>query len=192
MATDLDAAHRVCPPLELNLSHPRLSLQLDHPSVPRNGRVRREQETWEGKTFSLSLTARCVVRKGQLCIRRNDAPNTMGRCGCSMPPGSLTVAPVPYASTVKDMAPPPKNLVVSALSCIPCRRGPQKSHCLRAFLSLPLLLIPFYGVIGHAVSLAEPGYGGNGATWSRCKPQPFHHLSRRLRLSRAHSERIGA
>src|SRR6266567_3149044 len=34
VATDLDAAHQVCPPLELNLSHPRLSLQLDHLIAP--------------------------------------------------------------------------------------------------------------------------------------------------------------
>ena len=90
------------------------------------------------------------------------------------------------------MAPPLKNLVVSALSCIPCLSLQQKSRRLRALLPLLLLLIPFSGVIGHALSLAEPGYGGNGATWSRCKPQPFHHVSPRLHLSRMHSERIGA
>ena len=191
MATDLDASDRVCPPLTLNLCHLRTSPQLDHPSVPRSGRVQREQEAWEDKTFSLSLTARCIVGKGPHSIRRNDAPNTMGRCVCSMPPGSLTVARVLYACNVKDMAPPPKNLVVSALSCIPCLSQPQKSR-LRAFLPLPLPLIPSSGVIGHAASLAEPGYGGNGATWSRWKPHPFHHLSRRLHLSRALSERIGA
>src|SRR5229473_3063413 len=177
VATDLDASHRVYPPLKLNLCHPRTSRRLDHPSVPRNGREQREQEAWEGKTFFLSLTARCVVGKGQPCIRRNDAPNTMGRCVCSMPPGSLTVAPVPYASTVKDMASPPKNLVVLVLSCIHCLSQRQKSSRLRAFLSLPL--IPSSGVIGHAVSLAEPGYVGNGATWSRWKPHLFHYLSRR-------------
>ncbi len=99
MATNLDASHRVGPPLKLNLCHPRTSRRLDHPLVPRNGREQREQEAWQGKTFSLSLMARCVVGKGQPCIRRNDAPNTMGRCVCSMPLGSLTVAPVPYAST---------------------------------------------------------------------------------------------
>ena len=120
MATRRDASHLHFPPLELKLSHLQTHPWQDHPSVPRNGREQREQEAWEGKTFFLSLTARCVVGKGQPCIRRNDAPNTMGRCVCSMPPASLTVAPVPYASTVKDMASPPKNLVVSALSCIHC------------------------------------------------------------------------
>ena len=37
--------------------------------------------------------ARCVVGKGPRSIRRNDAPNTMERCACSMLPASLTVAP---------------------------------------------------------------------------------------------------
>ncbi len=157
MATDLDASDRICPPLKLNLCPLRTSPQLDHPSVPRSRRVQREQEAWEGKTFFLSLTARCVVGKGQRSLRRNDAPNTMQRCVCSLPPGSLTVARVPDASHVKDMTPPPKNLVVSALSCIPCLSQPQKSR-LRAFLSLPLPLIPSSGVIGHAASLAEPGW----------------------------------
>ncbi len=60
------------------------------------------------------------------------------------------------ASTVKDMASPPKNLVVSALSCIPCLSQRQKSR-LRAFLPLPLPFIPSSGVIGHAVSLGAPG-----------------------------------
>src|SRR5258708_952211 len=187
VATDLDASHRVYPPLELNLCHPRTSAWLDHPSVLRNGRVQREQEAWGDKTFSLSLTARCVVGKEPRSIRRNDVPNMMGRCACSMPPGSLTVARVPYAYTVKDMAHPPKNLVVSALSCIPCLGQRQKSSRLHAFLPL----IPSCGVIGHAVSLAGPGYVGNGATWSPCKPSPLHHLPPRLQLSRALSERIG-
>ncbi len=190
MATHLDASHRVCPPLTLNLSHPRTSRQLDHPSVPRSGRERREQEAWQDRTFSLSLTARCAVGKEHPCIRRNDAPNTMGRYVCSMPPASLTVAPVPCASTVKGMAPPPKNLVVSALSCIHCLDQRQKRRCFQALR--PLLLIPSCGVIGHALSLAEPGYGGNGATWSRCKPQPFHPPSPRLCLSHALNEPIGA
>ena len=192
MATNLNASHRVCPPLKLKPCQLRTSPRLGHASVPRNGREPREQEAWEGKTFSPSLMAHCVVSKGPRSIRRNDAPNTMGRCVCSMPLGSLTVARVPCASTVKDMASPPKNLVVSALSCIHCRRGHQKSSRRRAVLPLPLLLILFSGVIGRAVSLAEPGYGGNGAIWSWYKPHPFHHLSRRLHLSRALNERIGA
>ncbi len=192
MATDLDASHRVFPPLELNRCHPRTPPRQDHPSVPRSGRGQREQEAWGDKTFSPRLTARCVVSKEQRSIHRSDAPNTMGRYACFMLPGLLTVAPVPYECHVKDMAPPPKNLVVSALSCIPCLGQRQKSSRLQALLPLPLLLILSSGVIGHALSLAEPGYGGSGATWSRCKPQPFHHLSRRLRLSRAPSERIGA
>jgi hypothetical protein len=95
MATDLDASHRVCPPLTLNRCYPRTSSQLDHPSVPRNGREQREQEAWQGKTFSISRMARCAAGKGLPSIRRNDAPNTMGRSVCSMLPASPTVAPVP-------------------------------------------------------------------------------------------------
>ncbi len=113
----------------------------------------------------------------------------MGPCVCSMLPGSLTVVAVPYAPNVKDMASPPKNLVVSVLSCIHCRRGHQKSSRLRAFVPLPF--IQSFGGIGHALSLAEPGSVGYGATWSPCKPHPFRHLSARLPLSRVHSERIG-
>ena len=107
-----------------------------------------------------------------------------------MLPGSLTVARVPYASTVKDMVPPPKNLVVLVLSCIHCRRGHQKSSRLRAFVPLPF--IQSFGVIGHALSLAKPGSVGYGATWSPYKLHPFRHLSARLPLSHVHSERIGA
>lgn len=88
-------------------------------------------------------------------MRRNAVLNTMGQYASSMPPVSLTVEPVPYARSVKHMVPPPKNLVVSVLSCIPCLRALPKSSRLRAFLPLPP--IPFSGEIGHAVSLAEPG-----------------------------------
>jgi hypothetical protein len=106
-----------------------------------------------------------------------------------MPPGLLTVAPVLYECPVKDLAPPPKNLVVSALSCIHCLSQCQKSRRLRAFLPLPLS--QSCGVIGHAVSLAEPGYGGSGVIWSQWKLHPFRHLPHRLPLSRVLSERIG-
>ena len=41
-ATDLDASHRVFPPLELTFCHPRTPLRLDRPLVPRSGRVPRE------------------------------------------------------------------------------------------------------------------------------------------------------
>ncbi len=41
MATDLDASHRVFPPLELNRCHPRTPPRQDHPSVPRSGRGQR-------------------------------------------------------------------------------------------------------------------------------------------------------
>jgi hypothetical protein len=78
-----------------------------------------------------------------------------------MPPGLLTVARVPCVPTVKDMVSPPKNRVVSARSCIPCLDQHQKSRRLHAFLPL----IPFYGGIGRALSLAEPGSVGNAATW---------------------------
>ena len=84
--------------------------------------------------------------------------NTMGRCVWSMQPGLLTVARVPYASTVKDTAPPPKNLAESVRSCIHCPMEHQKSRPLRAFLSLPL--IPSCGVIGHVASRAAPGWDG--------------------------------
>ena len=187
MATDLDASHRVFPPLELTPYHPRTSLRLDQLSVPRSGRVQRESEAWEDKTFFLRPTARCVVRKEQRSLHRNDAPNMMGRCVCSMPPGLLTVVPVPYVRSVKNMARPRKNLVVSALCCIHCRRGCQRSIHLPAFLPL----IPSCGAIGRVVSLAEPGSIGSEATWSPCKSRPFHHPPRRLLLSRALSERIG-
>ena len=162
MATDLDASHRVFPPLELSLCHPRTSLRLDHLSVPRSGRGQRELGAWEDTTFFLRPTARCVVGKEQRSIHRNDALNMMGRCACSMPPVLLTVVPVPYARSVKNMAPPPNTLVVSALSCIPCLNQCQKSIHLPAFLPL----IPSCGGIGRAVSLAEPGSIGSEATWS--------------------------
>ena len=155
MAADLDASHRVFPPLELTLCHQRTHRRQNSSSVPRSGRVPRESEAWEDETFSSRLMARCVVGKGPRSIHRSDAANMMGRYACSMLPGSLTVALVPYASTVKDMVPSPKNLAVSALSCIPYRRRYQKSSRLRAVLPLPLILS--FGVIGHAVSLAEPG-----------------------------------
>src|SRR5216683_5583549 len=106
--------------------------------------------------------ARCVVRTGQRSIHRNGAPNMMGRCVCSMPPVLLTVVAVPYARSVKNMARPLKNLVVSALCCIHCLSQCQKSIHLLAFLPL----IPSSGVIGRALSLAEPGYIGSEATWS--------------------------
>ena len=131
VATDLDASHRVFPPLELNPCHPRSSPRLDHPSVPRNGRVRREQEAWEGKTFFFSLTARCVVSKGPRSIHRNDAPNTMGRCVCSMPPASLTVAPVLYASNAKDMAHHPKT---SSCQCCPASTASASARRAAAFV----------------------------------------------------------
>ena len=188
MATDLDASHRVFPPLELNLCHPRTPLRLDRPLAPRSGRVQRESEVWEDTTFFLRLMARCVVRKEQRSIHRNAAPNTMGRCACSMPHALLTVVSVPYARAVKNMARPPKNLVVSALCCIHFLRQCQKSIHLPAFLPL----IPCCGVIGRALSLAEPGYAGSEVIWSRCKPHLFRHLPQRLPFSRVLSERIGA
>ncbi len=95
----------------------------------------------------------------------------MGQCVCSMPPVLLTVVSVLYARSVKNMARPLKNLVVSALCCIHCLSQYQKSIHLPTFLPL----IPSYGVIGRAVSLAEPGYIGSEATWSPWKPRPFHH-----------------
>src|SRR6266567_9265108 len=91
VATDLDASHRVFPPLELTPCPPRTSLRLDPLSVPRSGRVQHESEAWQDTTFFLRPTARCVVGKEPRSIHRNDALNMMGRCVCSMPPGLLTV-----------------------------------------------------------------------------------------------------
>jgi hypothetical protein len=187
VATDLDASHRVFPPLELSLYHPRTSLRLDHLSAPHSGRVQRESEAWQDTTFILRPTARCVVRKEHHSIHKNGAPNMMGRCACSMPPVLLTVGAVPYARAVKNMARPLKNLVVSALCCIPCLNQCQKNIRLPAFLPL----IPSCGGIGRALSLAAPGSVGSEATWSLWKPRPFHPTPRRLLLSRALSERIG-
>ncbi len=192
MATHLDASHRVFPPLKLKRCSAQILLWQAHPSVLHSGHVLREEEAWGDRTFSRSLMARCVVGKGPRSIRRNDAPNTMEQCACSMLPASLTVAPVPGASPVKNMARPPKTLVVSVLSCIPCLSLRQKSRRLRAWLLLPLQLIPSCGGIGHARSLAEPGSGGSAATWSPCKLHLVHHLPPRLLFSRAPSERIGA
>jgi len=189
VATDLDASHRVFPPLILKLCYLQTSPRQDHPLVLRTGHMPHEEEVCGEKILPSRLTARCIASKEQRSIHRSDAPNMMGRYACSMLPGSRTVALVPYASTVKDMVPSPKNLAVSALSCIPCRRGYQKSSRLRAFLPLPL--IPSCGVIGHAVSRAARGYDGNGATWSRWKLRPFHCLAYHLRLSRVQSVRIG-
>jgi len=190
VATHLDASHRVFPPLELKLCHLRTHRRQDSSSVPRSGHVPREEEAWGDTTFFLRLMARCVVGKGPHCIRRSDAPNMMEPCVCSMLPASPTVARVPGVSPVKNMAPPPKNLVGSALSCIPCLSLRQESRCLRAWLLLPL--IPSCGGIGHAVSLAKPGYNGSAATWSRSKLHPFRHLPPPLRHSRVPNERIGA
>jgi hypothetical protein len=161
VATNFDASHRVRPPLKLKACHPQTSPRLGLASVPRNGLVQREQEAWQDEIFFLSLTAHCIVGKGPRFIRKNDALNTTERCVCSMPPALLTVARVPCASTVKDMAFPPKNLVVSALFCIPCLSQRRKSRRLRAFLPL----IPSSGGIGRALSLVEPGFVGNAATW---------------------------
>jgi hypothetical protein len=192
VATHLDASHRVFPPLNLKPCHPQAPPWQDHPSVPHSGRVQRELEAWGDTTFSPNLTARCVVGKEHHFIHRSDALSMMGRCVCSMLPGSLTVAavPYPYARSVKDMAPPPKNLVGSALSCILCPTRHQNSCRLRVLLFLPL--IPSCGGIGHAVSLAEPGYGGSAVTWLGWKPHPCCHFSSRLHFSRVLSERIGA
>jgi len=155
MAAHLDASHRVFPPLKLNLCAAQILLWQGHPSVLHSGPGLREEEAWGDTTFSRSLMARCVVGKGPRSIHRSDVANTMGRCVCSMLPALLTVVPAPCARSVKDMAPPPQNRVVSALSCIPCRMWHQKILRLCAFLPLPL--IPSCGEIGHAVSLAVPG-----------------------------------
>jgi hypothetical protein len=142
MATCRDASHRVFPPLELKLSYLQTHPWQDHPSVPHNGRVRHEEEVWGGRTFSQSRMEPCVVGKGQRSIRRNDAPSMMGPCVWSMRPASLTVALVPYAPSVKDMAPPPaKPRRVSAVLHPLPQRIPevQPPSCLSALASHPIL-----------------------------------------------------
>jgi hypothetical protein len=188
VAAHLDASHRVFPPLKLKRCSAHIPLWQAHPSVLHSGHVLREEQAWGDRTFSRSLMARCVVGKGLRSIHRSDAANTMRRCVCSMLPAELPVVAVPCARSVKDMAPPPKNRVVSARSCIPCRMWHQKIHRLCAFVPL----IPFCGGIGHAVSLAVPGEGGSVAIWFSCKSHPFRHLAARLHhLSGVLSEPIG-
>src|SRR5258707_14578008 len=125
VSTDLDGSHRVFPPLPLKLCSLQTSPRQDHPLVLRTGHMPHEEEVWGEKILPSRLTARCIASKEQRSIHRSDAPNMMGRYACSMLPGSLTVALVPYASTATDMVPSPKNLAVSALSSIPGRREPQ-------------------------------------------------------------------
>ena len=80
VATDLDASHRVCPPLTLNRCHLRTASAdwaiLRSPAV---GACSASRKPGRDRTFFLRLMARCVVGKGPRSIRRNDAPNTMGR-----------------------------------------------------------------------------------------------------------------
>lgn len=190
MAAHLDASHRVFPPLELKLCCLQSLPRQEHPSVLHAGHMQHEKAVWGERTFSRKLMAHCVAGKGPRSIRKSDAANTMQRCVWSTPPASLTVVVVPYAHSVKDMAPPPKNHVVSARSCIPCPPSYQKSSRLRAVVSL--LLIPSFGGIGHALSLAAPGSIGSAVIWSRCTSHPSRHLWACLhRLSRVPSVRIG-
>src|SRR5450755_4039165 len=122
VATHLDASHRVFPPLTLMPCHQESPWQ-EHPSAYHTGHMPREEEALLGeRTFSPNLMAPCVVSKGQRSTHRSDVANMTGRYVYCMPPGSLTVAPAPCAFTVRDMAPPPKNRVGSALSCILCHR----------------------------------------------------------------------
>jgi hypothetical protein len=95
------------PPLTLTSCHQETPRWQDHPSVHHTGHTQREEEALGGRTFSHNLMGPCVVNKGPHSIHRSDAPNMMGRYACSMPPGLLTVAVVPYAFAVKGMAPPP-------------------------------------------------------------------------------------
>src|SRR5207237_1510741 len=126
------------------------------------------------------------VGKGPRSIRRNDAPNTMERCACSMPPASLTVAPVPCVSPVKNTAPPPKNLAMSALSCIPCLSLRQKSRRPWALLLLPLQFIPSCGgLVTHAaspsldpVAAQPPGHRASSTQFTTC-PHACCFLARR-------------
>ncbi len=190
MATDLDASHRVFPPLKLKPCHPPTSPRQDRLIAPPQWAHAARKGSLGGHDFLPQPDGTLRCRQGATLYPQERRPEHDGTvrvlyaariADCR----SWTAA----ASTVKDMAPPPKNLVVSALSCIPCRRWYQKSSRLRAFLPLPL--IPSFGVIGHAVSRAARGYDGNGATWSRWKLRPFHCLPHRLRLSRVQSVRTG-
>jgi hypothetical protein len=72
--------------------------------------MRLEKEVLGERTFSPNPTAHSVVGKEQRCIHKSDDPNMTGWYVCSMPLGSLIVALVPCAATVKGMGLPPKNL----------------------------------------------------------------------------------
>src|SRR5450755_86565 len=121
VATHLDASHRVFPPLELMPCHQESPWQ-EHPSAYHTGLMPREEEALGVRTFSHKQMEPCVVGKGPHSPHRSDVVSMTERCVCCMPLASPTVAHVPSACHVKAMAPPPKNLVGSAPSCILCPR----------------------------------------------------------------------
>ena len=111
--------------------------------------------------------------RSQASQRRNAVLNTMGQYASSKPPVSLTVEPVPYARSVKHMVPPPKNLVVSVLSCIPCLPALPKSR-LRAFLprppspSLGRLVTRSSSPSLDRMATKSPGYGESAICCTAC------------------------
>ena len=98
--------------------------------------------------------ARCVVGKGPRSIRRNDAPNTMERCACSMLPASLTVAagllPHPLSRT--------RHLHQKTSSCQRCPASPASACGRRADACGPCCSFPSSsshlvgGLVTHAAS----------------------------------------
>ena len=152
--------------LKLRLSPPPISPQRTRPSVPRSGRVRLVLGALGERTLFPSLTALCAVHTAQRSTHRNADQNMMERCGCSMLPVSLTVARVPCAHSVKDMAPLPTNPVASALSCILSHNHHLSLRLKSVRLRTCLPPIRFSGLTGRAVSHAGPGYSGSEVTWS--------------------------
>ena len=61
VATDLDASHRVFPPLTLKPCYLRTSPRQDHPLVLRTGHMPHEEEVWGEKIFSYNLMAPCIA-----------------------------------------------------------------------------------------------------------------------------------
>lgn len=141
----------------------------NRPSDSRGGRVRHVWEAWVGKTLFPSRTARSDVHKEQHSIRRNGAPNMMGRCGGSTQLVSLTVVHALCARSVKDMVPPPKSPVASVLSYIlSLSQYPKSIH-----LCVCLLRIRSSGTTGRDVSHAGRGCNGLGTTRSPSMLNPL-------------------
>src|SRR5258708_35927917 len=129
--------------------------------------MQREKEALGDITFSHNLMAPCVVGKGQRSIHRSDAPNMMGRCACSMPPGSLSVAlgllPHPLSRTW--------HLHQKTSSCQRCPASPAADGTRRAAAFALFCPCPSSRPLGGLVTLSAaprvdtmatepPGHGG--------------------------------